>query len=63
MPTYAHHGVPEVWIADLAGSAVEVYRRPTTEGYARVERLENPEVVVSPELLPQLRLRVKDVAS
>ncbi|MCP3958773.1 MAG: Uma2 family endonuclease [bacterium] len=61
VPTYARHGVPEVWIADLEGAAVEVYRRPAADGYARVERLDDPEAIVSPRLLPQLRLRVKDL--
>ncbi len=59
VPTYALHGVSEVWIADLSGAAVEVYRRPTADGYARVQRLAGPEDVVSPRLLTQLRLPVK----
>ena len=63
VPTYARHGVPEVWIADLGGAAVEFYREPTADGYARFERLDDPEAVVSPQLLPQLRLRVKSLAS
>lgn len=61
VPTYARHGVPEVWIADLEGSVVEIYRRPTADGYARVERLDDLAAVVSPRLLPQLRLRVRDL--
>ena len=60
-PAYAHYGVVEVWIADLSGAVVEIYRRPTADGYTRIERLDDSEAVVSPELLPQLRLRVKDL--
>ncbi len=61
VPTYARHGVPEVWIVDVTGAVVEVYRRPAAGGYARVERLDDPEAVVSPRLLPQLRLSVRSV--
>ncbi len=59
VPIYARYGVPEVWIADLEGGAVEVYRRPTAEGYADTERLDAPEVILSPRHLPQLRLTLK----
>ena len=59
VPTYSRYGVPEVWIADLNNAVVEVYRRPTADGYASVERLDDPEAVISPQLLPQLRLPVK----
>ncbi len=59
VPTCARHDVPEVWILDLNGATVEVYRQPTADGYARIERLDDPEAVVSPRLLPQLKLQVK----
>ena len=36
---YARFGVPEVWIIDLQGAAVEVYREPAGDAYARRERL------------------------
>jgi Uma2 family endonuclease len=62
VPTYARYGVPEVWIADLDGAAVEVYRGPAADGYSRVERLTDPDAILSPRLLPQLRLRVKALA-
>ncbi len=61
VPIYARYGVPEVWVADLGGAAVEVYRQPVADGYSRVERLDDPEAVVSPRLLPQLRLRVRSL--
>jgi Uma2 family endonuclease len=61
VPTYARYGVPEVWIADLGGAAVEVYRQPAADGYGSVERLDEPDAVVSPRLLPQLRLRVSSL--
>ncbi len=61
IPIYARYGVPEVWIADLSGAAVEVYREPTADGYVRRERLGSAEVTLSPQLLPGLRLTVKDL--
>ena len=36
---YARSGIPEVWLVDLAGEAVEVYRRPTPQGSQEVQRL------------------------
>jgi Uma2 family endonuclease len=34
LAVYARFGVPEVWIVDLAGAAVEVYREPKDGAYA-----------------------------
>jgi len=34
LPLYAKFGVPEVWIVDLVGGAVEVYREPKDGAYA-----------------------------
>ena len=36
---YARFGVPEVWIVDLVGAAIEVYREPAGKAYAVKERL------------------------
>jgi len=35
---YAQFGVAEVWIVDLAGSAVEIYRQPKEGAYSLTER-------------------------
>jgi Uma2 family endonuclease len=35
---YARAGVPEVWIVDIAGAAVEVYRQPKDDAYGLRER-------------------------
>ena len=35
---YAKFGVAEVWIVDLAGAAIEVYRGPKEGGYSLTER-------------------------
>ena len=39
LPLYAKFGVPEVWIVDLAGAAIEVYREPRDGAYASREGL------------------------
>jgi len=38
LPLYGRAGVPEVWIVDLPGEVIEVYRRPTPNGYTDVDR-------------------------
>ena len=51
---YARHGVPEVWIVDLVGRAVEICREPSPEGYAERSRLS--EGLATPILLPELAI-------
>jgi Uma2 family endonuclease len=53
---YARHGVPEVWIVDLAGRAVEISRQPEPEGYAERRRL--TEGMATPILVPALAINV-----
>ena len=53
---YARAGVPELWIVDLAGRAIELHRRPTAEGYASVERRRTGQL--RPEPLPAVALDV-----
>lgn len=33
LPLYARHGVPEVWLVDVAGACLEVHERPEAGGY------------------------------
>ncbi len=51
---YARYGVPEVWVVDLAGRAVEICREPSPEGYAERSRL--GEGLATPILLPELAI-------
>jgi len=39
IPLYAKWGTLEVWLVDLAGDAIEVYRGPTPNGYQEVRRV------------------------
>jgi len=53
---YAKFGVPEVWIVDLRGAAVEVYREPAGDTYAFTERLTSG--FLAPALVPGVMLDV-----
>jgi Uma2 family endonuclease len=50
LPLYARFGVPEVWIVDLKGAAIEVYREPQGDAYALKERLTSGSL--APVLVP-----------
>ena len=53
---YAKFGVPEVWIIDLPGSAIEVYREPNEGAYASCERLTDG--LLAPALVPGVTIDV-----
>jgi Uma2 family endonuclease len=53
---YAKFGVSEVWIIDLPGSAVEVYREPKEGAYASRDRL--TEGLLAPALVPGVTIDV-----
>jgi Uma2 family endonuclease len=57
LPLYGRAGVPEVWIVDLPGEVIEVYRRPTPAGYAQVERVGRGSTV-APAAFPDILLPV-----
>lgn len=60
LPMYATAGVPEVWIVDLEGEAVEVYRTPTAGRYRETERVPRGGQP-SPRAFPELRLAVDEI--
>jgi len=53
---YAQFGVPEVWIVDLAGSAVEIYRGPKEGAYSLTERRTGGSL--TPDLVPSVAIDV-----
>jgi Uma2 family endonuclease len=53
---YAKFGVPEVWIVDLPGAAIEVYREPKEGAYASRELL--TEGLLVPALVPGVTIDV-----
>jgi Uma2 family endonuclease len=53
---YARSGVPEVWIVDLPGAAIEVCREPTGDAYALRQRLTSGSL--TPVLVPGVTIDV-----
>jgi Uma2 family endonuclease len=53
---YARFGVVEVWIIDIAGAAVEIYRGPKEGGYASQER--RTAGSLTPDLVPSVAIDV-----
>jgi Uma2 family endonuclease len=60
VPLYARHGVPEVWVADLGGEGIWVYREPTPAGYQVTYRRGRGERL-APEAFPALELAVEEI--
>jgi Uma2 family endonuclease len=60
LPRYAAAGVPETWIVDLDGGAVEVYREPSPDGYRVARRLERG-ADVAPAAFPDIVLPVNEI--
>jgi Uma2 family endonuclease len=53
---YAKFSVPEVWIVDLLGAAIEVYREPKEGAYSSRQRLTGG--TLAPALLPGVKIDV-----
>lgn len=60
IPLYARAGIPEVWLINLPGDCVEVYRQPTQDGYQEMRRMERGDVV-APMAFPDLELLVDTI--
>jgi Uma2 family endonuclease len=60
LPLYAAAAIPEVWIVDVAGGAVEVYREPAPAGYRRTERV-GPAGRLAATAFPDLVVSVADI--
>lgn len=59
-PIYARAGVPEYWLIDLRGRAVEVSRDPGPSGFGTVTRHAGDETL-TPLRHPRLTLVIRDV--
>ncbi len=60
VPLYARAGIPEVWLVDLEGEVIEVYRQPSAEGYREARQVRRGEAL-SPEAFPDLTLAADEV--
>jgi Uma2 family endonuclease len=57
LPRYAALDLREVWIVDVEGHAVEVYRAPTASGYSDAQRT----ALDGPAAFPDLRVSVAEL--
>ncbi len=55
LPLYARHGVPEVWIVNLAGHVLEARRDPVAGAYARSAEY-GPADTIAPAAAADLRI-------
>jgi len=60
VPLYARAGIPEVWLVDLAGQSVEIYRQPSGGAYADVQRTARGQHLTC-EAFPDVSLRVDEI--
>jgi Uma2 family endonuclease len=60
VPLYARHGINEVWLVDLDGERLEVYREPAEDGYRNVQLLGRGQRVRL-GAFPELELTVDEV--
>lgn len=57
---YARSGIPEVWLVNIPGSALELYRDPSPQGYREVRTLGRGDRL-SPLAFPDLVLSVSAI--
>lgn len=60
LPLYAAAHVREVWIVDVSGEAIDVYREPAAESYRRHERIARG-ASLAPEAFPDLTLQIAEI--
>ena len=60
LPLYARAGIREVWIVDLTGRTVQVYRQPSLQGYRTSSQARGVEQL-TPEALPHLAISASDI--
>jgi Uma2 family endonuclease len=60
LPLYAKHGVAEVWIMDVAGKRLEVYRDPVSAQY-RLKLERTARDTISPLAYPAIQLDLSEL--
>lgn len=60
LPLYAKHGIPEVWLVDLAQGRMEVHRKPQGERYMSAQKFKRDQTI-APEALPEVKLAVDEI--
>ncbi|MBI2016243.1 MAG: Uma2 family endonuclease [Candidatus Rokubacteria bacterium] len=57
---YARAGIPEYWVVDVGGEAVEIHREPRGDRYERVERVGRGGRI-APEAFPDVVLAIDEI--
>jgi Uma2 family endonuclease len=57
---YARKHVRELWLVDIPGEAVDVYRRPSSSGYREHQRMER-DGRIAPRAFPRTYFRVNEI--
>lgn len=60
IPLYAKARISEVWLVDLDEERIEVYRKPSSKGYAEVQRFRRGRNLTL-QALPDLKLSASEV--
>ncbi|GIK55132.1 MAG: hypothetical protein BroJett015_07950 [Chloroflexota bacterium] len=60
LPRYAQAGIVEVWIVNLIEQQIEVYLRPSPQGYQQTAIFNGKQTVI-PVAFPQLTLKVSQI--
>jgi Uma2 family endonuclease len=62
LPLYARSGIPEAWLIDLPAQTIEIYTRPSEEGYRETLRVKPGDELHS-RTVSDLELRADDLLS
>ncbi|MEK8021782.1 MAG: Uma2 family endonuclease [Candidatus Parabeggiatoa sp.] len=60
IPLYARHGIVEVWLINVPKPQVEIYLKPSPDGYRKI-LLPQKRERISPTLLPSVSVKVSDI--
>lgn len=60
IPLYAKRGISEVWIVDLSGRSIKVYRQPSFDGYQVIRTISQNDIF-SPQAFPEKMMKVADI--
>ncbi|MFH1739778.1 MAG: Uma2 family endonuclease [bacterium] len=61
-PLYAKADILEVWLVDISGGSIEVYREPSLRGYEQVERFQRGQDL-SPQAFPDIKLPAAEMTN
>jgi Uma2 family endonuclease len=60
VPLYARSSIREVWLIDLIADYIEVYRKPSSQGYEEIRRFQRGQSLFC-QAFPDLELSVNDI--